>query len=175
MVTFTRSSSSPEGGLWLVGVGVALMGEMVRGEEARGKTKVGAGRKAPSQIRKNAFFRRAWKWKQCLNSCLLHCPQFVPLMHLQSHPLGSWCFPLTGCAAWMQQKGWQKVFLLCSFTENTNINWIFLLLLVPHRYSQTKQQIMQPWWKKHTRLMQDDWWSQWMLVQTYADCCGGCV
>ena len=40
MVTLTGSSSSPGGGAWLV-VGVALRGEMVRGEDARGKAMVG--------------------------------------------------------------------------------------------------------------------------------------
>ena len=43
MVTLTGSLSSPGGGPWLA-EGVALMGEMVRGEAARGKAMVGPGR-----------------------------------------------------------------------------------------------------------------------------------
>ncbi len=43
MVTLTGSLSSPEGGAWLV-VGVALMGDVVRGEDARGKAMVGPGK-----------------------------------------------------------------------------------------------------------------------------------
>lgn len=94
MVTFTRSLSSPGGGAWLV-VGVALVGEMVRGEEARGKIKVGPGRETPSQIRKAVagFFLDVQKKRNAMFdlglSCLCQCPQFVPLMHRQSHPLGS--------------------------------------------------------------------------------------
>ena len=44
MVTLTGSLSSPGGGAWLV-VGVALRGEVVRGEDARGRAKVGPGRR----------------------------------------------------------------------------------------------------------------------------------
>lgn len=47
MVTLTGSLSSPGGGAWLV-VGVALRGEVVRGEDARGRAKVGPGR-SPEQ------------------------------------------------------------------------------------------------------------------------------
>lgn len=43
MVTLTGSLSSPEGGAWLV-VGVAVRGEMVRGEDARGRAMVGPGK-----------------------------------------------------------------------------------------------------------------------------------
>lgn len=41
MVTLTGSLSSPGGGAWLVGVRVALIGEEVRGEDARGKAMAG--------------------------------------------------------------------------------------------------------------------------------------
>lgn len=41
MVTLTGSLSSPGAGAWLV---VALMGEVVRGEDARGKAMVGPGK-----------------------------------------------------------------------------------------------------------------------------------
>lgn len=44
MVTLTGSLSSPGAGAWPV-VGVALMGEMVRGEDARGNAMVGPGKR----------------------------------------------------------------------------------------------------------------------------------
>lgn len=47
MVTLTGSLSSPGAGAWPV-VGVALMGEMVRGEDARGNAKVGPGKRTAS-------------------------------------------------------------------------------------------------------------------------------
>lgn len=43
MVTLTGSLSSPGGGAWLV-VGVAVRGEIVIGEDARGKAMVGPGK-----------------------------------------------------------------------------------------------------------------------------------
>ncbi len=59
MVTLTGSLSSPGGGAWPV-VGVALRGEMVRGEDARGKAMVGPGK---DQHQGSASGRRANKTK----------------------------------------------------------------------------------------------------------------
>lgn len=49
MVTLTGSLSSPGGGAWLVVVGVALVGDVVRGEDARGKAIVGPVKKKQNQ------------------------------------------------------------------------------------------------------------------------------
>lgn len=36
----------------------------------------------------------------CLDWWIHQCPLLLPLTRLPYHPLGSWCFPLTDCAAW---------------------------------------------------------------------------
>lgn len=51
MVTLTGLLSSPKGGAWLVvaGMGVALMGEEVRVEAARGNAVAGPGKRQTSK------------------------------------------------------------------------------------------------------------------------------
>lgn len=119
MVTFTHSSSSPGEGAWLL-VGVALVGEMVRGVEARGKTKVGPGREAPSQISKGTDGFVLDVQEKTIFDLVLPppvspvCPSDAPTISSS----GKLIFSLDWLCCLDVTKGGETVSLACRFTEH---------------------------------------------------------
>lgn len=176
MVTFTRSSSSPGGGAWLL-VGVALEGEMVRGEEARGRTKVGPGREAPSQISKGAAGLVLDVQENTIFDLVLPppaspvCPSDAPTISSS----GKLMFSLDWLCCLDVTKGGETVSVVRRFTEHRNQPNVFVIAA----QILTNQTAYRAALADQTRKINAR--SLMMLTElgcfipTYEDCCGGCV